>query len=180
MTVLQHAGDDPGKLDVAHEAMRAASPQPTPLEAASTGLTIPAAISFTLFAQPVLIEASFSQFATHIAPGWSLAGLAVSAAIPFAPLSQRILVFAGAPQFLALPASEPDASRSDLNGLGEGRNRKQKKSCCRRHADSIIAHTLDHPWLLHVVHWIHHAGGEHLFPAKRRSFDAGRPNGDGT
>jgi len=57
-----------------------------PLQATSTSLAIPTAISFALFAQLVLVEASLSQFATHIPPNWSLAGLPVCAAISFAPL----------------------------------------------------------------------------------------------
>jgi hypothetical protein len=57
------------------------------LHAPSTSLSIPATISFALFAQSILVKAGLSQFGAHISPNWSLAGLPVSAAISFAPLS---------------------------------------------------------------------------------------------
>jgi len=113
-----------------------------PSLATSTSLAIPTAISFASFAQLILIKASLSQFATDVPAHWSLAGFSVSAAISFAPLPERILVFAGSPQLLALPTSstvvDPDAARSNLNGLGKRRDRIYKKSDCRCGAEGIL------------------------------------------
>src|SRR6185369_15206707 len=109
------------------------------LQATSTSLAIPTAISCALFAQLLLVEAGLSQFGAHIPANWSLAGLPVSAAISFAPLPERVLIFARTPQLLALPTPSavvhPDASRSNLNGLREGRDRNCKKSGCRGGAE---------------------------------------------
>ena len=58
-----------------------------PLQATSTSLAIPAAVSFASFAQLVLVKAGLSQFAAHVPANWPLAGLPVSTAISFAPLS---------------------------------------------------------------------------------------------
>jgi hypothetical protein len=58
----------------------------SPILATSASLAIPTAISFALFAQPILVEASCAQFAAHIASDWPLAGFPVSAAISFALL----------------------------------------------------------------------------------------------
>jgi hypothetical protein len=124
-----------------------------PLQATSTGLAIPAAISFASFAQLVLVETGLPQFGAHIPTNWSLAGLAVSAAISFAPLPQRVLVFTGTPQLLALPSStvvDSDASRSNLNGLGEGGDRKYEKSRCRCGAERIFAHCFRHSLVLQL------------------------------
>ena len=54
--------------------------------AISTSLAVPTAIPFALFAQLILVEASCTQFAAHIASDWSLAGFPVSAAVTFALL----------------------------------------------------------------------------------------------
>jgi hypothetical protein len=121
------------------------------LQATSAGLAIPAAVSFASFAQLILVEAGLPQFAAHIPPSWPLAGLSVSAAISFAPLSQRVLVFTGTPQFLALPSSYSDASRSDLDRLGEGRNRKYEESRCRCGAERIFAHCFQHSLILQLL-----------------------------
>jgi hypothetical protein len=115
-----------------------------PLQAPSAGLAIPAAISFASFAQFVLVEAGLSQFGTRIPPNWSLAGLPVSAAISLAPLAEHVLTFAGTPQLLAFPASHTDASRSNLKGLGKGRDRNYKKSSCRCGAEHKFSHSLQH------------------------------------
>ena len=56
------------------------------LQATSTSLAIPAAISFASFAQLVLVETGLSQFAAHVSANRPLAGLPISAAISFAPL----------------------------------------------------------------------------------------------
>jgi len=115
------------------------------LHAPSASLAVPAAISFASFAQFVLVEARLSQFPANISPNWSLAGLAVSAAIPFTPLAQHVLVFAGAPQLLAFSTTpQPDTSRSNLKGLGKGRDRNYKKSSCRCGADRIFSHSSQH------------------------------------
>ena len=115
-----------------------------PLQAPSASLAIPAAISFASFAQLVLVEAGLSQFGARISQNWSLAGLPVSAAISFAPLAQHVLVFAGTPQLLAFPTPHTDASRSNLNGLGKGRDRNYKKSSCRCGAERTFSHSLQH------------------------------------
>src|SRR5690348_10330353 len=70
-----------------------------------TSLAIPAAISFALFTQPILVEASLSQFPAYVSSYWSLADFAISAAIAFALLPSNILVFTGTSQLLALPTS---------------------------------------------------------------------------
>ena len=125
------------------------------LQTTSTSLAIPTAISCALFAQLVLVEAGLSQFGAHIPPNWSLAGLTVSAAISFAPLPQHVLVFAGTPQLLALPTPSTvvhsDASRSNLNGLGKGRDRNYKKSSCRCGAERIVAHSFQHFLILQLL-----------------------------
>jgi hypothetical protein len=124
------------------------------LQTTSTSLAIPTAISCALFAQLVLVEAGLSQFGAHIPPNWSLAGLTVSAAISFAPLPQHVLVFAGTPQLLALPTPSTvvhsDASRSNLNRLGKGRDRNYKKSSCHCGAERIVAHPFQHFLILQL------------------------------
>jgi hypothetical protein len=107
------------------------------LLAASAGFAVAAAVAFALFAEPVLVQTGFAQFAADIPPNRPLAGLAVSAAVSFALLAQAVLVFAGAPQFLALPAAaapvvDADASRPNLEGLRQRRDRSGDQGCCRR------------------------------------------------
>jgi hypothetical protein len=124
------------------------------LQATSTSLAISAAVSFASFAQRILVETGLPQFSAHIPPNWPLAGLTVSAAISFAPLPQRVLVFAGKPQLLALPTStvvHSDASRSNFNGLGKGRDRNYKKSSCRCGAERIVAHSIQHFLILQLL-----------------------------
>jgi hypothetical protein len=90
------------------------------------GLTVLAAISFALLAEPVLVQASLPQFAAHVsARGSLLTGFAVGATISFAAFAQPVLVFAGAPQFLALSATasataivDPHTSGANLYRLG--------------------------------------------------------------
>jgi hypothetical protein len=122
------------------------------LHAPSASLAIPAAISLALFAQLVLVEAGLSQLAARIPPNRPLlAGLPVSAAITFAPLAQLVLAFAGTPQLLAFSTPHPDASRSNLNGLGKGRDRNDKKRRCRCGAERIFSHCLQHVLILESV-----------------------------
>jgi len=85
-----------------------------------------------------------SQFTAHISPNRSLAGLAVSAAIPFTALAEHVLVFAGTTQLLAFSTPQPDTSRSNLKGLGKGRNWNYKKSNCRCGAERRFSHSLQH------------------------------------
>ena len=93
-----------------------------PRSAAS--LAIPAAISFALFAQPVLVQASLPQLPANIPSCRSLAHFAVSPAVAFALLPSNVFVFAGTSQLLALPTSaHTDATRSNFNRLGKGRHR---------------------------------------------------------
>src|SRR5882724_215092 len=126
-----------------------------PLHAPPTSLAIPTAVSFASFAQLILVEAGLSQFGAHIPPNWPLASLTVSAAISFAPLPQHVLVFAGTPQLLALPTPSTvvhsDASRSNLNGLGKGRDRNYKKSSCCCGAERIVAHSFQHFLILQLL-----------------------------
>ena len=100
--------------------------------ASSASLAIPTAIPFTLFAQLIFVEASRPQFAANFASDRSLAGFPVSAAVSFALFPQPVLVFTGSSQFFALAASTTavvysDSARTDLNGLGKGRDRKNEK-----------------------------------------------------
>jgi hypothetical protein len=120
------------------------------LQATSTRFSVPATISFALFAQLVLVETGLPQFAAHIPPNWPLAGLPVSAAVSFALLPQPVFVFAGTPQLLALstPSAAPivyaDASRSNLDRLGKGRDRHQNNGRCCRGQESKLASSLKH------------------------------------
>jgi hypothetical protein len=116
----------------------------------STCFPVPATIAFALFAQPVLVETGLPQFAAHIPPNWSLAGLPVSAAVSFTLLPQPVFVFAGTPQFFALPTTsaapivDAHTSRSNLDRLGKGRDRKRNNGRCCRDGECKLAPSLKH------------------------------------
>jgi hypothetical protein len=118
--------------------------------AISARFPVPATISFALFAQLVLVETGLPQFAAHIPPNRPLAGLPVSAAVSFALLPQPVFVFAGTPQLLALstPSAAPivyaDASRSNLDRLGKGRDRNHDHGRCCRDGECKLAPSLKH------------------------------------
>jgi len=113
--------------------------------ASSASLAIPTAISFTLFAQLIFVEARRAQFAANVATHRSLAGFPVSTAVSFALFPQPVLVFTGSSQFLALAATTTavvysDSPRTDLNRLGKGRRWKYKKGRRRDHEYKTAHH----------------------------------------
>jgi hypothetical protein len=103
-----------------------------------------------LFAQLVLVETGLPQFTAHIPPNGPLAGLPVSAAVSFALFPQPVFVFAGTPQFFALPTTPAapivyaDASRSNLDRLGKGRDRNHHNGRCCGDGECKFAPSLKH------------------------------------
>jgi hypothetical protein len=98
----------------------------------SAGLAIAAAIAFTLFAEPVLVDAGRPEFCANVAPDWPLAGLAIATAVAFSSLPEPVLVFAGRAKFATLRAAaaviDPDSAGPDFDRLGKGRSRRHRQN----------------------------------------------------
>jgi hypothetical protein len=117
------------------------------VELPSASLAVSTAISFALFAQPILVDARCPQLLAVVPSNRPQAGLAIFAAIALTSLAKPFLHLAGTPQFLALPAPAAavvyaNASRSNLHGLRECRNWNNQNSRHCSHRKCKRAHEI--------------------------------------